>query len=213
MILFSKNHSFCPLCCSISIKIKNDNYFKCKKCGGVFLDKIKYLSSEDEKKRYEFHNNDVFNLGYRNFVSPITEAILAEQSKESIGLDFGSGTGSVVSVVLKENNYNISEYDPFFANNKTLLETKYDYIACSEVVEHFKNPRIEFFLLKTLLKPGGKIYIMTDFYKENIDFKSWYYRKDPTHVFIYTPTTFEYIKKKFKFSNLEISGRLVVINN
>lgn len=211
MILFSENHSFCPLCYSVSKKIKNDNYFKCKKCGGVFLDKKDHLSRENEKKRYESHNNDVSDLRYRKFVSPMTNAILAEQSKENIGLDFGSGTGPVVSVVLKENNYNISEYDPFFANNKTILEKKYDYIVCSEVVEHFKNPKKEFSLLKTLLKPGGKIYIMTDFYKESVDFKNWYYRKDPTHVFIYTPRTFEYIKKKFTFSDLEISGRLIKI--
>lgn len=205
------NYKLCPLCSFLARKIKNDDYYNCFKCRSIFLDKKKYVSFELEKERYLSHDNNVNDSRYRRFTSPIANAVLKEQSKDSIGLDFGSGTGPVISEVLKENDYNIVQYDPFFADNKELLRKQYDYIACCEVVEHFKNPKEEFKLLKELLKPGGTLYIMTHIYKKDIDFKDWYYRQDPTHVFIYQKETFNYIYKKFKFSSLDIEKKLVVL--
>lgn len=201
----------CPLCLSGAERVKDDNYYSCLHCGALFLDKEDYVSREEEKERYESHNNDVSDERYRQFVSPITSVVLSEQPENSIGLDFGAGTGPVISVVLKEAGYDICQYDPFFFDNKELLKKEYDYIVCCEVVEHFKDPRKEFELLKKLLKPGGSLYIMTDMPRARTDFKNWYYRQDPTHVFIYNHKTFEYIKREFEFHSLNIAGRLVVL--
>ncbi len=203
----------CPLCFNLSDKIEDDNYYLCSQCKAIFLDNKLYLSQKLEKSRYEEHNNDINDDRYRRFVSPITKAVLKEQSKENIGLDFGAGTGPVISAVLKEHKYNISQYDPFFFNDKKLLEKKYDYIACCEVVEHFNNPYKEFTLLKNLLKPNGSLYLKTYLYNNNIDFKNWRYRKDPTHIFIYQKETFEYIYKKFNFKNLDILDKLIILRN
>ncbi len=207
------NYKLCPLCGFIARKIKNDDYYKCFKCKSVFLDKKKYVSFYLEKERYLSHDNNVDDSRYRRFTSPIAKAVLDEQSKNSIGLDFGSGTGPVISEVLKENNYNIKQYDPFFANNRELLKKQYDYIVCCEVVEHFKDPKKDFKLLKNLLKKDGTLYIMTHIYKNDIHFKDWYYRQDPTHVFIYQKETFNYIFKKFKFKSLKIEKKLVILRN
>jgi len=165
---------------------------------------------EEEKRRYEEHNNDVNDPKYQAFVSPITSGIFQEMTAEHSGLDFGSGTGPVVSKVLKDRGYNIREYDPFFASDPHSLKIRYDYIVCCEVIEHFHHPAVEFKQLHNLLNPGGPLYCMTHLYHPGIDFNKWYYKNDPTHVFIYQKETLQWIKKTFRFTSLEIHNRMVV---
>lgn len=80
-------------------------------------------------------------------------------------------------------------------------------------MEHFFRPDKEFVLLKSLLNPGGKLYCMTDVYRNQLAFSDWYYKNDPTHVFIYTEKTLEFIKNEFGFKNLFIQNRLIVFEN
>ena len=100
-------------------------------------------------------------------------------------------------------------YDPFFNDNQESLKQAYDYIACSEVIEHFGSPAKEFFLLRSRLKPGGALFCLTRLYEEGIDFSAWFYKNDPTHRFFYSRQALEWIKVKFDFSSLEIEGRLI----
>jgi SAM-dependent methyltransferase len=155
------------------------------------------------------HNNNVDDVRYQQFVSPVTSAVMNDYSPKHKGLDFGAGTGPVISKVLTDNQFNIKAYDPFFHNHPQLLDETYDFIACCEVIEHFYTPCKEFSLLKSLLKPNGRLYCMTDIYNENIDFHGWYYKNDPTHVFFYQQQSFRYIKDKFGFSDVTIDGRLI----
>jgi SAM-dependent methyltransferase len=134
-------------------------------------------------------------------------------SQDSKGLDFGAGTGPVLSKVLQDNNYSIKMYDPFFHYHPELLDDKYDFIGSCEVIEHFHNPYNEFKLLKSLLNDKGKLYCMTEPYHDGIDFASWYYKNDPTHVFFYHQKTFEWIKMEFGFSSVSVKGRLITFEN
>ena len=165
-----------------------------------------------EKSRYEEHINDVNDLGYQNFVLPITSSVLKDFSPTDKGLDFGAGTGPVISKILADNNYSIVQYDIFFHNYPDLLKTKYNYIVCCEVIEHFYHPKKEFELLLNLLQPNGKLFCMTDLYNENIDFHKWYYKNDQTHVFIYHKNTIEWIQKEIGFSDITIDGRLITFS-
>ena len=163
--------------------------------------------------RYKEHNNDIEDEKYQKFVSPISSSIMRDFTHNNKGLDFGAGTGPVISKILKDNDFLIEQYDPFFHNYPDLLEEKYDYIACCEVMEHFHNPKKEFGLLKKLLLQDGKLYCMTDIYNKNINFHNWYYKNDPTHVFIYHKETVNWIKEKFGFLNVTIEDRLVTYFN
>lgn len=202
---------YCPLCGAEGEQFYKNEFFQCLQCKGIFKAKDKLPTPKEEKKRYESHNNDTTDPRYRNFVSPITSAILKTHSPQEEGLDFGSGTGPVISAVLQEKGYLITPYDPYFENRPELLEKTYDYIACCEVVEHFHDPKKEFRLLKTILKKNSKLYIMTDLYPPKVDFANWYYKSDPTHVFIYCQETFEFIKNEFNFSSLFTEGRLIIL--
>ena len=64
-----------------------------------------------------------------------------------------------------------------------------------------------------MLNPHAKMYLMTEPYDEGIDFASWYYKNDPTHVFFYSKNTFEWIKNEFDFLSVSIDKRLIILEN
>lgn len=206
------NYPDCTLCSGNSIPFFQDRYFRCTTCNGVFMDSEFFVESTEEKQRYEEHNNDIHDPGFQKFVAPITESVLKDFHQNAIGLDFGSGTAPVISHVLSQMGYEMYQYDVFFAPDEETLTRKYDFIACCEVVEHFHKPGQEFKLLRSLLKPSGKLYIMTNMITKPDRFENWYYRRDPTHVFFYTPETFEYIKEEFGFDGLTIDKRLIILS-
>jgi len=203
----------CPLCAQIATDFYKDFFYQCPDCKGIFMHPDRRPDAIHEKKRYLEHNNDVNDLRYQKFVSPIVNTVLENFKPIHKGLDFGAGTGPVISKLLKEKSYNVEAYDPFFIDNKELLKNTYDYIMCCEVIEHFYNPLNSFSLLKKMIKKDGMLLCMTSLYNDNIVFDNWYYKNDPTHVFIYTETTLLYIKEKFKFSNLFIKDNFISFDN
>lgn len=204
--------NICPLCQDTGKSFYKELFFKSPTCFAIFKNRQQLPDYSSEKKRYETHNNDINDLGYQNFVSPITQTVLSTFTQQHKGLDFGAGTGPVISKILLDNGYNILQYDPFFHPYANLLEQAYDYIVCCEVIEHFYHPYKEFELLKKLLHPKGKLYCMTHLYDPSIEFNSWYYKNDPTHVFIYQKETIEWIKQRFNFSSVAIEGRLITFS-
>lgn len=204
----------CPLCGASSNNFYTQGqreFLQCSLCLSVFKHPKDYVTPEAEQAHYLCHNNDPEDIKYQNFVSPVTNAILTDFKRQHKGLDFGSGTGSPIMKVLKDNGYDISEFDLYFHKNLHVLQQKYDYIACSETSEHFKDPHTEFTQLKSLLNPNGKLYVMTDRFDPDRDFGSWFYKTDPTHVFLYHDNAFEYIRSEFGFKTLIIEGRLVTL--
>ncbi len=200
----------CTLC-NTPLNIKADDYyFICSTCGAYVKDKQYYLSLAREKSRYEEHNNDVNDSGYQEFTAPITETISESFDAAHLGLDYGCGSGPVISKVLSDKGYRVKLYDPYFYPDDDYVNHSYDYIFSCEAFEHFHNPKQEIEKLLGLLKPNGKLIIMTHLYDESKDFKTWYYRNDPTHIFIYTEKTARYLKEKYKLKIEKLNERLIV---
>lgn len=190
---------------------EKQHFFSCQHCGSIVRGKETFPNNKSERIRYQTHNNDVNDPRYQNFVSPITQAVQEDfTASNTLGLDFGAGTGPVITKVLNDNGYKLNLFDPFFHPDKSVLNKKYDYIVSCEVIEHFHNPFKEFELLKKLLKPNGKLYCMTAIYSEAIDFGGWYYKNDPTHVIFYTEKSLQWIQKEIGFKSVNIKNRLIV---
>ncbi|MBK5196280.1 MAG: class I SAM-dependent methyltransferase [Proteiniphilum sp.] len=209
-------YTLCPLCEAVTDKIctviKNRKYYRCAQCDGVFMDSAFLPDRTEEAYRYREHNNDVYDDRYRAFVSPIVEAVLENFTAENRGLDFGAGTGPVISKMLEEKGYDIRQYDPFFHADRSLLNKQYDYVVACEVIEHFHYPASEFLLLRGLLNDNGKLYCRTSILHPEQNFESWYYKDDPTHVFFYSPITAEKIRDKFGFKRVDINGNLIIFS-
>jgi len=93
---------------------RHGDYFICEQCRGVSLSPKYFPTKKAEKARYETHNNDVKDVRYQKFVSPIVNQVLAECSPQDRGLDFGCGTGPVILYLLSQKDYCLAQYDPFF---------------------------------------------------------------------------------------------------
>jgi len=186
----------CPLCLhsdnELFYRDSYGSYLHCRYCDGVFMEQQWLPDPATERKRYLEHNNSPGDSGYIQFLERISVPVLESMHPGSCGLDYGCGPVPVLSSMLQEGGMEISSYDPFFfpANDALEMEGAYDFIVCCETAEHFHKPAKEFSRLAALLKPGGKLFIMTSILHGEIYFPTWYYRNDLTHVFFYSEKTF-----------------------
>lgn len=202
----------CPLCqhqAGLFYQFKKRLYHQCQFCYGIFMDPALWPDREAEQRRYLEHLNDVEDSRFQRFVAPITELVQQLFQSHQQGLDFGAGHAPVITHVLQKAGFAIAAYDPLFFNDDALLEQRYDYICSCEVIEHFHHPAQSFAQLRNLLKPGGRLFCMTEIYHEGIDFHRWNYKNDPTHVFMYHRNTVSYIADKYGFKKAGIEGRLI----
>lgn len=186
-------------------------FYICNNCETVLLHPDYYLNNQEEKGRYDLHSDDVNAVGYQNFVKPITDEVSRCFMKNDKGLDFGCGKTEIVKYVLEQQGFDIKGYDPFYFNDKQLLQAKYNYITSCEVIEHLYQPKEVFEQLYSMLLPGGKLFLKTSLYNLELDFEKWWYKNDPTHVTLYTPKSLEFIKESMGFTSLEISKKLIVL--
>lgn len=168
------------------------------------MDDRQRLARGDEFQRYQDHNNDPADPRYRAFFQPLVSKIIDQES--GYGLDYGAGPGSAMVAMLEEQGYSMEVFDPFYYPDPQVIDRPhiYDFLVCTEAMEHFYEPHKEFSRLVNLVKPGGSIYCMTLLYGPEIDFAKWHYRMDPTHVFFYQPETLEWIGQEFGLDLMNI---------
>lgn len=192
----------CPLCISENITPffhdKKRDYLRCQNCNLVFVPSDYWLNEIEEKKIYNLHKNVATDLGYRKFLSRLSDPLLKKLLPKSSGLDFGCGPGPTLSAMLQEAGHRVELYDYFYYNDPELLTRRYDFISATEVVEHLNTPEREFEKLFTMLRRGGWLAIMTKLVKNLDAFSQWHYIRDMTHVCFYDQRTFEYIAHRFE---------------
>lgn len=195
-------HHNCPLClqsnCVLYHQDKKRSYYRCHCCELIHVDKSEQLAAEQEKAIYDLHINDPSDLGYRKFLQRFINPLVNEISSAASGLDFGSGPGPTLSIMLRELGYQCQDYDLYYARQEDLLHNKqYDFITSTEVVEHLANPNQVFTQLFALLKPNGCLAIMTKRSQTLERFKTWHYIQDPTHISFYNETSLLWIARQF----------------
>ena len=206
----------CPICSTHSklyftnTKRDNKRYFRCPSCHTVAMHPQDYPNPEEEKARYLTHNNDTDDPGYQKFVYPVIKAVMTYTRSHHHGLDYGAGTGPVITKLLQLQGYSMTTYDPIFIPNSDALSVKYDFIVCCEVAEHFHDPQSEFDRFYQLLTPNGHLFIKTELLTSEIDFHNWYYKNDPTHTIFYSPNGIRHILNKYNLEPHDITPRLIV---
>ena len=187
----------CPLCTAEEVveyhRDQRRAYLQCSVCQLVFVPEGFHLSNDQEKAEYDLHENDPQDLGYRSFLNRLAKPLLATLQPGSQGLDFGSGPGPCLSLMLEEQGHTVALYDLYYANHPELFESQYDFITATEVVEHLAKPLFELDRLWGMLKPGGQLAIMTKLVASPEKFANWHYKSDPTHISFFSVTTFDYL--------------------
>ena len=197
------NKRTCPLCHTECGEYEESTrglrYWKCDTCSLIFLDPLLRPDPLSETERYRLHHNDARDAGYRRFHRPLlnlVRPILDHLPQQSMILDYGCGRDSALLAMLATMGLQATGYDPVFYPELDVTQGKWDLILCSEVVEHFHNVADEFARLSGLLAPGGHLAIQTQFYTDCTDFMAWWYRRDPTHVSFFSPTSIGWLAGK-----------------
>jgi hypothetical protein len=193
---------YCPLCKSANAPShyhsdKKRDYFQCNQCKLVYVSPEFLPSKEVEKQEYDLHENSFEDEGYRKFLgkvlTPLTPFIKDMKFGELRGLDFGCGPAPVLASMLEEEGVRMNMYDPFYAHNLSVLEQSYDVVTCTEAIEHFHAPHVEWALFNKLVASGGVLAIMTKRVLDKARFANWHYKNDVTHVSFFSEATFRYL--------------------
>jgi SAM-dependent methyltransferase len=175
-------------------------YFACAVCRLVHLAPDQRPARAAESARYRTHQNDPVDPRYREFLNRLAAPLVERLPAAAQGLDYGSGPGPTLSVMLEALGFTVALYDPVFAPEEAALGRTYDFITCSETAEHFFDPGREFARLNTLLRPGGWLAVMTEMRQEGRSFAEWRYVRDLTHVCFYHPATMTWLADRFDWS-------------
>jgi len=176
-------------------------FHQCPICQLILRDKSDFFTPDEEKNRYTLHQNSIDDKGYRDYFLRFfeeTQLLKLQSAVPQKGLDFGSGPIPVLAYVAKQTyNIEMDYYDPFFAPQRVYESKYYDFITCTEVIEHIPNPLETFALFREHLVIGGVVAIMTQLHKNDRDaFFSWFYIRDRSHVAFFSMKTMEYVAKK-----------------
>jgi hypothetical protein len=206
--------SQCRLCEGAAYGVGSDalhrDLYQCPLCGYVYISKHHFLTAEEERERYMFHQNSIGDKDYVAFLERLIKPLETFLKRGATILDYGSGPEPVLAELFRKKCFVSQTYDPFFS---PLLfdEERYDAITSVEVFEHFHNPTKELEVILSLIDSHGYLGIMTERYTKETDFKSWYYTKDPTHVGFFSDTTFRWIESTYGLRLVYDDGDRVII--
>lgn len=200
----------CPLCRSPDTSMFHAgdrasgyrDFLRCDVCDLVFVPEKFLPGGEDEKERYLEHNNDPHDGGYRDFLNRLYRELKPRLKRGAKGLDYGAGPGPALAEMMREDGFDMRIFDPYFHQDESVLRDTYDFITCTETVEHFHHPAREFENLDGMLKRTGWLGVMTGMLEDWSEFPSWYYRRDPTHVCFYSRRAMIWIAQRFSWEPL-----------
>ncbi len=191
----------CPVCETGILQpfreVSGKGYLRCGQCLATVMAPECRLTADEERAVYALHNNETEDVGYRRFLSKLSEPLSTKLTIGAQGLDFGCGPGPALASMMQRAGYEMALYDPFFHPTASALERQYDFVTCTEVVEHLYRPAEVFRQLDSLLKPGGWLGIMTCFQTDDDRFDHWHYRRDPTHVVFYREQTLAWLANHY----------------
>ena len=186
-------------------------FYHCLNCDLIFVPSEYHLNAEEEKKQYDFHQNSPNDLGYRQFLTGVVTPLLDHIKPGMKGLDFGSGPGPTLHFLFNEAGFEMALFDPFYANNSEHLKQQYDFVTCTEVVEHFSTPCLSWQQLSRLVRGEGYLAIMTLFHHGIEFFSDWWYKNDLTHVAFYSSRTMQWIARQLNLQLVYNDEKRVMI--
>lgn len=204
----------CPLCQHAEVQPHGESrtrpYLRCQHCHLIFVPPEFHLDRQAEKAIYDQHENNPKDPQYRRFLDKLATPLQALLKPGMKGLDFGSGPGPTLSLMLTERGFDMAIFDPCYANDPAVLTRSYDFITATEVIEHVAHPAEVFRTLFSQLTPHGVLGLMTRLVPEDKPFSDWHYQNDPTHICFYSPETFRWIASQWR-RDVEFFGADVIL--
>lgn len=204
----------CPLCGSREVsdfsRDRRRDYHRCRRCGLVFVPPRQLVSREEEKKRYDLHENSPEDPGYCRSLRRLSDPLQQRLRPGSRGLDFGCGPAPTLSRLFEAAGHAMELFDYFYYRDCSVLDKRFDFITAAEVAEHLREPRTELDRLWSCLNPGGALGIMTKWVVPQEAFSRWHYKNDCTHIRFFSPQTFTWLAGRWS-AELSFPDQDVVI--
>ncbi|WP_225561762.1 class I SAM-dependent methyltransferase [Rhodanobacter sp. DHB23] len=183
-------------------------YRHCPRCDLVSRDPSTWLDAAAERAYYGTHDNRIGDPGYRRFLAQLAEPLMARLAPGARGLDYGCGAAPALAAMLGEAGFPTLGYDPFFASDEAPLAARYDFVTCSEVLEHMHAPLRDLARIDALLAPSGLLGLMTELRPPRADFPRWHYHRDPTHVGFHSEASLRWVAGHFGWQPLAVGRRV-----
>jgi 2-polyprenyl-3-methyl-5-hydroxy-6-metoxy-1,4-benzoquinol methylase len=183
------------------------DFLRCGVCALTFVPSSQHIDEASERARYAEHRNSPEDLDYRAFLDRLLLPLTKRLTPGARGLDYGCGPGPTASVMMRERGFVMNDYDPFFFPNIEALSVRYDFVVCTEVLEHLRRPAEVFARLDHLIASGGTLGVLTGILEDDAVFPAWWYHRDPTHISFYRPETLTWIATRHGWS-LERPGHM-----
>jgi hypothetical protein len=154
--------------------------YQCSNCDVVFgSEEMINLSADRLSKAYQ----ELYNSGHREGDTTHVELSLFNMLKPTtsgIYVNWGAGTNRT-SIELAKQGYQLFNYDPGIPSNvpgyisaDNLKNLKFDGIISNNVLDHLQNPIYDLLLMKSLLKPGGKMVHASDGFRYRINYTKFH---------------------------------------
>ncbi|AKF24840.1 methyltransferase [Sulfurovum lithotrophicum] len=200
-----------PAECFVDEKTKI-TYCHCKSCEYIFKSSECYQSIEEQKSRYDLHENDEDHPGYRAYFQRFLNFVLPLVGTPKTALDFGCGRSTLLASLLEEKGVHGDYYDPLYHPANLDNSKKYELIVSTEVFEHLHQPKEVFYSLLERLEDGGYLALQTQFHpNDETAFKKWYYHQDPTHIVFFRAKTFRVLAEMYGCEFVGDNGKNMVV--
>jgi len=201
----------CPLCLKCNTQEysqdKTRAYHFCSNCQLIFVPRNQLIHPDQEKQRYDSHQNNEEDPHYRNYLQQLMNQVLPSLEKSQVGLDFGCGRTDLLAQLFKAKDITVDSFDLFFLPQLKVWDKKYHFIILSEVIEHLREPFLELQKLRKLLLPQGKIFIKTKLHPNRKDlFDDWFYKRDKTHIQFFNLSALKELGKRTNMNGPEMIG-------
>lgn len=204
----------CPLCHGDETPLFHEDarrtYHRCGRCRLVFVPRRHFLPLDQERAHYDLHENDPADERYRAFLERLCGPLRERLAPSSVGLDFGSGPGPTLSVMLEEAGHRVDLFDPAYAHHPSVFDRQYDFITASEVAEHLHDPAAQLQRLWDCLRPGGILGLMTRLVPPT-PFAEWHYIRDPTHVCFYSTESFAWLAARWSARHEQVGADVTLL--
>jgi len=195
-----ESDTVCPLCGGRTIEAfsrdRTREYLHCPDCDLVFVPPVYHPTPAAARARYDLHRNLPGDKRYRAYLQRVVTAMLPYIEPGSRGLDFGSGPGPVLALMLEEAGHPMTLYDVHYAPDPGALSATYAFVTATEVLEHLLTPSETLGAIWSCVARGGLLGVMTQLRPDRAAFEHWHYTQDFTHVAFFSVATFKWLGTK-----------------
>ena len=100
--------------------------------------------------------------------------------------------------------------DTLYAADESVLESDYDFVTATEVIEHVQRPLHSLTRMWRCVKASGYLGLMTKLVIDQAAFAHWHYKNDETHICFYSQETFKWLARQWNTEAVFVGHDVII---